>query len=78
VYCHIETHDISQAPETIAISYTWGIDGDHKQIYLNSRPHRVRHNCWSALQQVAERKIEGSIGIDTICINQADIHEKAK
>lgn len=72
-------HDIDEAPEYSAISYTWGPETPREAIMVNGQRMMVRTACHYALRQARLFSPEPSIllWIDSICINQLDLEEKA-
>lgn len=74
-------------PSYAAISYHWGNQPDAQQpartIWIDGRSMSVRENCYYALHQVRLHLLrlhnEGLryIWIDSVCINQGDLQEKA-
>ncbi|KAL6900334.1 heterokaryon incompatibility protein domain-containing protein [Trichoderma evansii] len=69
--------DLSNCPEYIALSYTWGEDANHREITVNGNKLPVRDNLWRFLHlqssSISEPKL---FWIDAICINQSDICER--
>lgn len=76
--CTIEICDVANAPEYIAISYTWGAPQPLSQNLVDGRTFLVRQNCLCALLQA---RLQGSaddlLWLDSICINQNDMQEKS-
>lgn len=76
--CNIEIHEFSTAPTYQAISYTWGAETPVHTIQLCGKKFGVRHNCLYALKQA---RLLGRkcclVWVDSICINQEDMAEKA-
>ncbi|KAG8156845.1 hypothetical protein KVR01_013258 [Diaporthe batatas] len=73
---HITSHFIRDAPEFVAISYTWGSPSNLSSISLNGTCFQVRENCYKALLQCRQQNIKQYIWIDSICINQDNVDEK--
>jgi len=44
---------------------------------VNGRRFGVRENCWHALLQCRQRRIQTHIWIDSICIDQTNVAEKS-
>jgi hypothetical protein len=59
-----------------AISYTWGTRPDVSRIYINGRPLVVRNNVSAMLKWLAKTDQSRTLWIDSICINQDDVHER--
>lgn len=75
------------APPYDAISYTWGDPGDEEDILVRYRnasdygkPQRltVQKNCADVLRQLSHFATSRFYWIDAICINQADVDERAE
>jgi hypothetical protein len=66
-----------EAPEFVAISYTWGKDANPRCVTVNECHLEVQGNCWVALSQCKERRIQKYIWIDSICIDQSNVEEKS-
>lgn len=65
----------------VALSYVWGWKSDLVSISLNSQPFSITRSLYRALRQFQQSDdwiVRRFIWIDAICINQDDIHEKAK
>lgn len=66
-----------------AVSYEWGSPDPLKSILVNSQLLSVRNNLYDFLQRIQNKIRAGTfrsdywLWIDAICINQADIDEKA-
>lgn len=73
----LEPWNRDATPDYIAISYTWGEDTDHKTLYINGIPIKVRPNCHYALWQVRLHHPNSYVWIDTLCIDQANLSEKS-
>lgn len=70
---------LSQAPEYVALSYSWG-DGDKAaiaEILVNHQRYTVSHHLAKALYRMKTNNIT-HVWIDAICINQCDMIEKSK
>lgn len=76
VELRITSHFIQDAPEFVAISYTWGSPSNLSSVLLNDSRIEVRENCHNALLQCRQQNIKQHIWIDSICINQDNIDEK--
>ena len=78
VICDLRDFDLARAPPYVAVSYTWGSPEAPRRIWINSRPHQVRRNCYSALNELILHRVTEYVWIDAICINQNDNAERAK
>ena len=73
---------LQNAPKYEALSYTWKPQHDRRIIYFEETPgyHAsqllVTANCASALHRLRSEDISGTLWIDAIYINQADIPER--
>lgn len=81
VSCELTTWPVTEAPNYLAISYTWGDERHLTTILVNSNPMRVRRNCEYALKQAKwydghSRQRRLHYWVDAICINQMDDKEK--
>lgn len=76
VELRITSHFIIDAPEFVAISYTWGSPSNLSSVLLNDSWIEIRENCHRALSQCRQQNIKQHIWIDSICINQDDVDEK--
>ncbi|KAF2170712.1 hypothetical protein M409DRAFT_19526 [Zasmidium cellare ATCC 36951] len=72
------TSDLSEAPGYFAVSYTWGDGRQHQQLNVNDKVMSVRQNCYYALWQIHMKyPTQPYVWIDSLCINQDDLEEKA-
>lgn len=76
VELRMTSHFIRDAPEFVAISYTWGSPSNISSVLLNDSWIEVRENCHNALLQCRQQNIKQHIWIDSICINQDNVDEK--
>ncbi|KAF7551467.1 hypothetical protein G7Z17_g4967 [Cylindrodendrum hubeiense] len=82
----LHTFPLAECPNYLAISYTWGPPErdwpaysahDLLAIVLDGRRFAVRPNLFHALEQVCAARPGGYLWVDSICINQANPHERA-
>ncbi|KAK5745156.1 hypothetical protein LTR17_001608 [Elasticomyces elasticus] len=73
----LSSWDLAEAPEYVAISYTWGSDKSTHRICINDGGFCVRKNCSLALQECQRNEVTAHIWIDALCINQTDMEEKS-
>lgn len=73
----MSTWCISTAPPYKAMSYMWGQPDDTAYITVNERSVLVRRNCQYVLWQARLHYPNDFIWIDSISINQDDLHEKS-
>lgn len=72
----LEVHNLQNCPPFVAISYVWGDHVPTLPIEVQRQQVHVRVNCWYALWQMRHHGQHEYFWIDSICINQSDIHEK--
>lgn len=78
IHVSLSVHDLDEAPEYNAISYTWGdLHSDKKRIFVDGKPFLVGQNCHYALWQARIHHPNQLVWIDAICINQHDDAEKS-
>jgi len=68
---------LSEKPEYVAVSYTWGEPEFDWTILLDGHPFLVTRNLYAALKRYVKAP-NRAFWIDQICINQADENEKAQ
>ena len=74
-------HPRDSRPAYQALSYAWGRpDGEKAHILLNGIKHTVTKTLEAALRCLRHKDGENKllIWVDTLCINQADLDEKAR
>ena len=73
------TVNLKDAPRFAAISYTWGLALPRCTVTVDRKLFEVTRNCRYALWQACAQKLSGVeyLWIDSICINQEDLHEKS-
>lgn len=59
-----------------AVSYVWGDASITNDILVEGKPFTIRNNLWNFLAQARKERFSGTLWIDAICINQADIEER--
>lgn len=89
IKCDIINFSVDEAPAYVALSYAWGDPTDTVEITLNDKPFHITTNLFNALRQLREFCWNPSAApdvfqnrnllfwIDALCINQANIAEKA-
>jgi hypothetical protein len=82
IHCDLSLVDLTKRPEYTALSYTWGKGARTttvpKTIGCNGCPVPVTNNCYDALIHLRKTLPSSfAIWIDRVCINQADLDEKA-
>lgn len=75
----------SSSPRYTAISYVWGDDTalENRSVEVNGKPVRVLKSAYPILQKLASEVEYGdhngfALWIDSICINQSDLRERAR
>ncbi|KIW25050.1 hypothetical protein, variant [Cladophialophora immunda] len=70
---------LSQRPDYVALSYSWGQDAAHGRvsILVSNQRYEVSQNLAEALRKLKENKIS-TVWVDAICINQRDTIEKSR
>jgi hypothetical protein len=74
--CSIKQVSLQQSHLFTALSYAWSTRPDVSRVYINGRPLIVRHNVSSMLKWLAKKDQSRTLWIDSICINQYDVHER--
>jgi hypothetical protein len=91
--CSLSTHDLSNAPTFMALSYTWGVP--HRDIHelrtvpassvceinCNGQVANIGENLHDFLIHCAfsdEEGLRGYLWVDALCINQSDITERGE
>ncbi|GIZ49281.1 hypothetical protein CKM354_001231300 [Cercospora kikuchii] len=69
--------DRADTPEYYAISYTWGASDSLQEIFIADESRLVRPNCRDALWQARLHHPASWIWIDSLCVNQENLTEKA-
>ena len=76
--CTLETVSLNDSPIYLALSYVWGDPTITIPIVLDDRPFDVTANLAFALDFIIPPHLSGvPFWIDAICINQADLEERA-
>ncbi|KIW79009.1 hypothetical protein Z517_08849 [Fonsecaea pedrosoi CBS 271.37] len=70
---------LSQRPNYVALSYSWGQDAAHDRvsIVVNDQRYGVSPNLADALRKLKQNEIS-TVWVDAICINQRDSIEKSR
>ncbi len=79
----LEHHPRDNAPNYVALSYTWGHEPSLHKLLINDKLMKVRPNLWQALyyittEQEALDKEWQYIWCDAVCINQSNLEEKSQ
>jgi hypothetical protein len=60
-----------------ALSYVWGSNVDPRRIILDGKDFPVTQNLYKALLRLRNHGLIRTVWTDAVCINQADVIEKA-
>lgn len=77
ISCRLGAYSIGDAPPYFAISYCCGDPAATEAILVNGKRKTVNRNCLLVLQQAKAQQRGGLYWIDSLCINQSDLEEKA-
>src|ERR1700761_7326922 len=77
IVCELHAFKVDEAPEYVAISYTWGDSTPTRIVTINGEAINVRMNCYDALWQARHHNLSSYHWLDAISINQADLVEKS-
>ena len=69
---------LNNAPDYEAISYHWGTSSEKRKIYINGVPLIVSLATYDALRGRSSLWQTRLIWIDSVCIDQSNLNEKAK
>ena len=77
--CQIVTVEVEKAPPYVALSYTWGCKNLSRVILANGAEISITVNLAEAIDAIFIFVRERSMMFwaDSICINQADVHERS-
>ena len=73
----LHCHDLDSAPEFETISYVWGDPARARPIFCDEIPLRITKSLHDALVQFRLKSESRLLWADAICINQADLNERA-
>lgn len=79
IRCTLQTSSLKEAAQGSynVLSYCWGNSSLFKPIYVNGQLHHITSNLEAALRSVRDSPRNVCIWADALCINQADVVEKA-
>ncbi|RYO67586.1 hypothetical protein AA0113_g4446 [Alternaria arborescens] len=77
--CKIVTVEVEKAPPYVALSYTWGSKNLSRVILANGAEIHITANLAEAIDAIFIFATERNMMFwaDSICINQADVHERS-
>jgi len=76
IACNMHCFSLSDCPQYVAISYTWGSPLVIKEMRINNKQFYVRENLWWCLYNMRTSQRWRFLWIDALCINQDDIPER--
>lgn len=86
LHCELTIHnlDADNPPQYTALSYVWGLpppqcpqpSSTSTTLMVNGQPILARSNLLHALRSFRDRRDEGHLWVDAVCINQGDMAEK--
>jgi hypothetical protein len=78
--CQIVTVEVGKSPPYVALSYTWGTKGTPRFILANGAEIRITANLAEAIDAILPfaRERNMMFWADSVCINQADVHERSR
>jgi hypothetical protein len=77
IRCEFVVSPQAQSGPYEAISYVWGHPAMSESIIVHGKPFNVTTSAYAIMLQRRSRSREQIIWIDQVCINQADLEEKA-
>ncbi|KAI6915133.1 hypothetical protein KC318_g174 [Hortaea werneckii] len=78
LYADLEVVSLDSKPEYKAISYVWGDASDTTVMFLNGgRAIEITRSLATALRRFRDSKVFVALWADAVCINQADLQERA-
>lgn len=77
IRCTTRVVSLDQHPDFETVSYVWGDRKEERDIEVSGKTIRITTNLYTGLLRLRYTKIERTLWIDQICINQWDLEEKA-
>ncbi|KAI7158010.1 hypothetical protein KC349_g5179 [Hortaea werneckii] len=78
LYADLEIASLDNPPEYKAISYVWGDASDTTAMFVNGgKVIQITKNLAAALRRFREDRVVAPLWADAVCINQADLRERA-
>ncbi|KAI6823699.1 hypothetical protein KC340_g1000 [Hortaea werneckii] len=78
LYADLEIVSLDSEPEYKAISYVWGDASDKTDMCLNGQSVKITKSLAAALRRFRDPKDSVALWADAVCINQADLKERAE
>lgn len=75
VKCELSIKSLYESPEYIALSYSWGDQGDTRPILLDGHVTQVTASLEGALKELVAREVK-VVWVDALCIDQENDYEK--
>jgi hypothetical protein len=76
IHCTFSVVFLNDHVEYEALSYVWGDANDRTTIYIHGHPCKITRNLYAALLHMRQAE-ERILWVDALCINQADMDERA-
>lgn len=73
----MDTYTFGNCPDYYALSYVWGHEQPVHKMYVNHARKFVQPNLYHVLQRIRPRQGQYNIWVDSLCINQLDLDERA-
>lgn len=77
IECFLEVVSLDDQPDYAVFSYVWGDALDRETIRVNGEPLQITKNLHALLREHRRKRMQTWVWADAICINQADVEEKA-
>ncbi|KAH8885815.1 HET-domain-containing protein, partial [Thozetella sp. PMI_491] len=71
------TASFLELPVYEAVSYAWGDSNKTRTMTLDGKRHYIAENLWAALSAMRTSKLNRTVWVDAICINQSSVEEKS-
>ena len=76
IHCTFKLASLDDNPSYEALSYVWGDKNDLVPIFLYGNSFLITRNLHEALFHMRQTTVR-TLWVDALCINQADLHERA-
>jgi tetratricopeptide (TPR) repeat protein len=77
MHCELVVTSLDEALPFQALSYTWGLATENRQLNLHGSAMNITNNLWHALTQLRSTVTERLLWVDAVSINQMDIQERS-
>ena len=78
ISCKLEVVSLDEKPSYLALSYVWGDETNTQEITCNGNPFPITKNLAAAMRKLQHKYPEATFWIDSLCINQSDLKERAE